>query len=41
METKHRPSTNDDGVEHCFSLPKLTIKRVLEGIYEESIGMSG
>ena len=41
METKHRPSTDDDGVKHCFALPKITSQRVPEGIYEESIGMSG
>ena len=39
METKHRPSTGDDGVKHCFALPKTTRKRVPEGMYEESIGM--
>ena len=41
METKHRPSTDDDGVKQCFALPKITSKRVPEGVYEESIGMSG
>ena len=42
METKHRPSTEDDGVKHyCFALPKITSERVPEGTYEESIGMSG
>ena len=41
METKHRPSTDNDGVKHCFVLPEVTSKRVPEGIYEESIGMSG
>ena len=39
--TEHRPSTDDDGVIHCFTLPKITSKRVPEGIYEDSIGMSG
>ena len=42
METKHRPSTEDDGVKHyCFALPKITSERVPEGTYEEGIGMSG
>ena len=27
METKHRPSTDDDGGKHCFALPKITTKR--------------
>ena len=35
METKHRPPTDDDGVKHCFALPKITSKRVPEGVYEE------
>ena len=26
METKHRPSTDDDGVKHCLALPKITSK---------------
>ena len=38
METKHRLSTDDDGVEHCcfkfwFALPKITSKRVCQGIH--------
>ena len=43
MAIKHRPSTDDDGVRHCFALPKITNKGVPEGIYiyEESIGVSG
>ena len=45
METKHRPSTDDDGVKHrcftyCFAQPKITSKKVPEGIFEESIGVS-
>ena len=40
-KTKHRPSTDDDDVKQCFSLPKIKSKRVSEGIYEEKIGMSG
>ena len=28
METKHRPSTDDDGVKQCFVLTKITSKRV-------------
>ena len=35
METEHPPSTDDDGVKHCFALPKITSKRVPEGIYEQ------
>ena len=26
METKHRPWTDDDGVKHCLTLPKITSK---------------
>ena len=38
METKHRPWTDDDGVIHCcfkfwFALPKITSKRVCQGIH--------
>ena len=40
METTPRSFTNDDGIKHSFVLPKMTSKRVAEGIYEESIGMS-
>ena len=35
-----RRSTDDDGVKHCWALPKITTKRVPEGICE-SIGTSG
>ena len=41
MKTKDQPSTDDDGVKHCFALPQITSKWVPQGIYEESIGMSG
>ena len=41
METKHRLSTDDDGVKHYCALPKVTSKRMAEGVNEESIGMSG
>ena len=41
METKHLPSTDDDGVQHYFALSKIASKRVPEGTYEEGIGMSG
>ena len=41
METKHRALTDDDDVKHCFAMPKITSQRFPEGIYEESIGMSG
>ena len=45
METKNRPSADDDGVKHYFAPRKITSKRVPESIYihtyEESIGMSG
>ena len=41
MDTKHRPSTYDDGVNHSLALPKITNRRVPESIYKESIGWSG
>ena len=41
MENTPRHLADDDGVKHSFELPKSTNKRVANGIYEESIGMSG
>ena len=40
METTPRSFTNDDGIKHSFVLPKMTSKRVAEGIDEERIGTS-
>ena len=41
MEIKQRLSTENDRAKHSFAQPKLTSKRVLKGISEESIGMTG
>ena len=43
MKIKQRLSTANDAAKHCFAQPKLTSKsrRVLMGISEESIGMTG
>ena len=41
MVIKHRPTIDDDGVKHCSAMPKITSKRVPEGMYEKSIIMSG
>ena len=28
----HRPTDDDDGVKHCFALPKTSSRRVAEGV---------